>query len=138
MSVQSRSRIHMLNVAAARLEQSYANAKLIADLREAAKVEAQRRADGMRDDDELSQTRRIERQRTLIAMLPDIGATDRLKSAILQRAYDCMWDGDTAGCDALIEFLPSAEVEKMFSAWESDQMVGDHERSPFYQAKDFR
>lgn len=37
-----------------------------------------------------------------------------------QRAYDLLWDGDALGCDALIEFLPSSEVEAMLNAWSDD------------------
>ena len=49
-------------------------------------------------------------------MLPSSNSTDRLKEAMLQRAYDLLWDGDTDGCDALIEFLPSDDVTKMLDA----------------------
>jgi len=99
-----RSRIHMLTVAAARLEQECANPKLIADLREAAKHEAEAYAEGRRHS--LDEEKRIERQRTLMQMLPDTRAVDQLKAAMLQRAYDLMWDGNPGACDALAEFLP--------------------------------
>ena len=59
---------------------------------------------------------RVARQRTLFNMLPSSNSTDRLKEAMLQRAYDLLWDGDTDGCDALIEFLPSDDVTKMLDA----------------------
>lgn len=78
--------------------------------------------------------KRHERQRTLFAMLPSSNATDRLKEAMLQRAYDLLWDGDALGCDALIEFLPSKEVERMMNAWSED--FDDEERkSSFYEAR---
>ena len=121
--MRSRSYVHMLSIAAARLEQDHANPKLIADLRAAAKLEAERTAEGRTwsKDEE----RRVDRQRTLFNMLPSSNATDRLKEAMLQRAYDLMWDGNGIACDSLIEFLPSKEVEQMFDAWESDQISGE-------------
>lgn len=126
-----RSRIHMLTVAAARLESDHANPKLVADLRTAAKEAASARAEGRgyTTDDE----QRIERHRTLFTMLGSSNAIDRLKEAMMQRAYDLMWDGDCSGCDALAEFLPSKDVDKMFDAWESDQFPEkDKPRSRFY------
>jgi hypothetical protein len=115
----SRSRVHMLAVAAARLEADHANPKLIADLREAAKEAAGAGADGRgysEDDD-----RRIEHQRTLFNTLQDSNAADRLRVAMAQRAYDLMWDGDCLACDALLEFLPSDLATEILDAWESDQ-----------------
>lgn len=131
--MRRRSQIHMLAVAAARLESDHANPKLIADLQAAAHHLATARADGRGHDDE--EERRIERQRTLFTMLPDIGATERLRLAMQQRAYDLMWDGATSACDALAEFLPEHEIDRMFDAWEQDQMPGDHPRSEFYEGK---
>lgn len=115
----SRSRVHMLTVAAARCEAEYANPKLIADLRAAAKQEATARAEGRGwgADEE----KRVERQRTLFNALPSSSATDRLRDAIAQRAYDLMWDGDPIACDALLEFLPSELATEILDAWESDQ-----------------
>jgi len=125
-----RSRIHMLMVAAARLEQEGGNPKLIADLRENAKWKASTKAEGRFLDDE---ERRIGRQRTKFNMLPSSRSTDELRDAMLQRAYDLMWDGMCTECDALVEFLPSADVERMFAAWESDQ-DGKTPKSKFYEA----
>ena len=96
-------------------------------------LEADRRAEGR--DWAHAEDRRVGRQRTLMAMVPDTRAKDDLKAAMLQRAYDLMWDGDCMACDAVAEFLPSADVEKMFQAWESDQ-DGQNPRSHFYNAKD--
>jgi hypothetical protein len=122
----------MLTVAAARVEQDHGNPKLIADLREAAKREADRHAEGRDFHD--AEDKRIGRQRTKMAMVPDTRAKDTLMEAMLQRAYDLMWDGDALSCDAILEFLPSAMAEKMFTAWDSDQF-GKNPRSPFYEAK---
>lgn len=127
-----RSRVHMLSVAAARLESDYANPTLVKHLREAAKAEASRLAEGRgytRDDES-----RIERQRTLFGVLPSCNAADRLKSAMMQRAYDLMWDGQCTECDALLEFLPSTDAEKVLSAWENDQDP-KNERTAFYEQK---
>jgi len=121
----------MLNVAAARLQQDHGNPKLAADLREAAKVLAKNRAEQRLQDDE---TKRIERQRTLFTMVPDTVAFGRFKDAMLQRAYDLMWDGDCSACDAIAEFLPSADVEKMFDAWQNDQDPNSPQKSKFYEA----
>lgn len=131
---RKRSRVHMLNVAASRLESDHANPKLITDLREAAKAAASRIADGMGYSKE--DEKRIERHRTLFAMLPSCNATDRLKDAMLQRAYDLLWDGDGLACDALLEFLPSNDIDRMFSAWDNDQSAGhDQPRSEFYEGR---
>lgn len=128
-----RSRVHMLTVAAARLEAEYANPKLIADLRAAAKHDAEAHADGRKHSPD--EEKRIERQRMLMQMLPDTRAVDQLKAAMLQRAYDLMWDGAGSACDALAEFLPERDIKRMFDAWEQDQMPGDHPRSEFYEGK---
>lgn len=127
-----RSHVHMLTVAAARLDRAGANPKLIADLRAAAKEAASARAEGRGFS--LEDAKRIERQRTLFAMLPSTNATDRLKEAMLQRCYDLMWDGDGLACDAVAEFLPSRDVDKMFEAWERDQM-GSDPKSSFYETR---
>jgi hypothetical protein len=122
----------MLTVAAARLENVAANPKLVADLRAAADEMAKAHADGRgwSDDDQ----KRVERQRTLFQALTSSNATDRLKAAMLQRAYDLMWDGDPISCDVLAEFLPEADVDRMFAAWESDQ-EGKNPKSKFYEGE---
>lgn len=124
-----RSRVHMLTVAAARIEQDHGSPKLIADLREAAKAAAKSRAEGVNQDDD---RRRIERQRTLFTMLPVSDSVDRLKRAMMQRVYDCMWDGDCAGADAVAEFLPSADAEKAFQAWTDDTDPKTADKSKFH------
>lgn len=131
--MKSRSRVHMLIVAAARLEQDRANPKLVADIKLAAKHEADRKVEGRDWND--AEERRVGRQRTLMAMVPDTRAKDSLKEAMLQHAYDLMWEGNCAGADAITEFLPSLEVEKMFDAWQSDQ-EGKNQHSRFYDAKE--
>jgi len=130
--VAHRSRVHMLTVAAARLEEACSNPKLAADLREAAKAAAKKRAEGCDYSEE--DQRRIERQRTLFVTVPDTHALGRLKDAMLQRAYDLMWDGDCLACDALAEFLPSADVDRMFEAWHNDQDPKGDKKSKFYEA----
>lgn len=123
-----RSYVHMLSVAAARLEHDHANPALVRALRDAAESHAKRQAEGMRGD---SEQKRIDRQRTLMAMVPDSRAKSDLRGAMLQRAYDLLWDGDCAGCDALIEFLPSLEVGQLLDAWQDDQ-EGRKPRSPWF------
>jgi hypothetical protein len=128
----NRSLVHTLNVAAARLKEALANPKLVADLQNAAEHMASKRAQGRgyTEDDE----RRIEAQRTLFNMLPDTAATDRLKHAVLQRAYDLLWDGDGAGCDALLEFMPSRDADGLLNAWCADQ-DGKQPRSKWYEGR---
>jgi hypothetical protein len=129
-----RSRVHMLTVAAACIEQQSGNPLLVKDLRAAAEREAARLAEGTtRNRAFQEEEARVGNHRTLMAMLPDCRAVDRLKAAMLQRAYDLMWEGCCLECDALIEFLPSAAVERMFAAWEKDQT--DEPKSEFYNAK---
>lgn len=126
--MKNRSRIHMLTVAAARLEQDCGSPKLVDDLRAAAKWHALTKAEGRgwTEGDE----KRVEQQRTLFAMLPSMNAVDRLKDGMLQRAYDLLWDGDCSGCDAITEFLPAKDVERMFEAYANDQ-DGKQPPSPF-------
>ena len=117
----------MLTVAAARLEQEHASPKLIADLRSAAKEQADARARGQgwsqADRD------RVAAQEAHLARLPS-NVTAGLRKAMLQRAYDLMWDGNTLGCDALTEWLPAADVDRMFDAWENDQF--EDQKSEFF------
>lgn len=127
-----RSHVHMLSVAAARLEQEYGNPKLIGDLREAAKAEAKRLAEGRGWGPE--EQARVERQRTLVAMLPPYAACERLKAALMQRAYDLMWDGHAGATDALLEFLPAKDADAVLNAWDADTTaIGDTPRSRFYE-----
>jgi hypothetical protein len=104
------------------------NHDLIEEAHRVARTLDRRRFDKWLADD----TRRQERQRTLFAMLPSCNAVDRLKEKMLQRAYDLLWDGDANGCDALIEFLPSKDVQEMFDAWDHDQS-GGKPPSRFYE-----
>jgi hypothetical protein len=61
---------------------------------------------------------RIEKQRTLWAMTYPNAAKDRLKEAMLQRAWDLLDSGSEGGaeaCDALLEFLPADDAEKLLN-----------------------
>ncbi len=128
-----RSLVHLLNVFATRLEIDNGPKDAIASIRLFAKDRTIRRAEHR--DHKHSDELRIERHRTLFAMLPSTNAVDRLKEAMLQRAYDLLSDGDTMGCDALIEFLPSKDVDRMFACWSTD-FEGDEPRSAFYKGQD--
>lgn len=114
----SRSLVHLLNTFAVRFEADHAPAKIVDTIKLFAKEYTVRRAEHR--DRTAEEDRRIERQRTLFVMLPPSDATDRLKQAMLQRAYDLLWDGDAFGCDAILEFLPSDDVVKMLDAWSDD------------------
>lgn len=127
----TRSVVHLLNVAAARLKADHADPKLVADLQSAAKMAEARRVEGR--DYSAEDEERISQQRNLFLNLPRGPQADALQRAMLQRAYDLMWDGDPIACDAIIEFLPIAEVTRMFDAWQDDQGQGiDGIRSAFY------
>lgn len=56
---------------------------------------------------------RVERQRTLFVMLTPGRATEALKLSMLDRAFDLLTEGRTEPADALLEFLPSGDVEKL-------------------------
>jgi hypothetical protein len=64
-----------------------------------------------------TETKRIERQRTLWAMMPDSTAKDRLKEAMLERAWILLDSGQCDACDALLEFLPSKDAHKMLDEY---------------------
>lgn len=124
----TRSLVHLLNVFATRLEIDNGPKPAVEAIKLFAKDRTIRRAEG-RDGKE--HEKRIERQRTLFAMLPSSNATDRLRAAMLQRSYDLLWDGDCSGCDAILEFVPSKDADKMLACWSSD-FDGDEPRSSFY------
>jgi len=114
----TRSLVHMLNVFAERLETNHGPKPAVEAIRLFAKDLTIRRAEHR--DWNAEEEKRREHQRTLFAMLPSCNATDRLKVAMLQRAYDLLWDGDALGCDAILEFLPSEDAKALLDAWSSD------------------
>lgn len=133
--MRSRSLVHLLSVFATRLEIDHAPADAIKAIQLFARDRTIRAAEHRNWNAE--EEKRQERQRTLFAMLPSCNAVDRLKEAMLQRAYDLLWDGDGLGCDALIEFLPSKDVDRMLDAWSADfESDGNDPRSRFYNVKD--
>lgn len=122
----------ILNLAAECLQADHRNPKLIEDMRTLA---AEMKKDGRGQYSEEDQ-KRVDRQRTRFNMLPTGGEKERLKKAMLQRAYDLIWDGDTEGCDALLEFLPSDDVGKLLDTWSADiEIKSDDQRSPWYHAE---
>lgn len=125
-----RSLVHLLNVFATRLEIDHGPKPAVQAMKLFAQDRTIRAAE-KRDGRWKQEEQLIERQRTLFAMLPSMNCVDRLKAAMLQRAYDLLWDGDAAGCDALIEFLPEKDVDKMFSCWSND-FDGNADKSEFY------
>lgn len=115
-----RSRKHVLHIVADKLEHNgrfdpHYNPEVAKAVRKMARDLDERGR--LTPEDE----RRIDRQRTIFGALPSCNAADRLKAAMLQRAYDMLWDGNSEGCDALLEFLPSLDVEKMLDGWSNDQ-----------------
>jgi hypothetical protein len=121
--------MHMLTVAAARLEHDHANPLLVKALRDAANELATARAEGRGWSKK--DAARVECQR---AAFYRAKSAQEIRDLMLQRAYDLMWDGDGGACDALIEFLPEADVDRMFNAWENDQH-GKEPKSEFYEGK---
>lgn len=75
--------------------------------------------------------RRIGRQRTLFAMLADTRATDSLKEAMMQRAYELLSAGEAVAFDAIAEFLPSTDADAIGGAWLEDQ-DGSNPKSRWY------
>ncbi len=129
MPKPNRSEIQLVSVLASRMEQSYRSKPLVASLRSYLKALSDNRAEHSDHDDE--EQRRIERQRSLFSVLPDVSSVERLRHAMKQRVYDLMWDGDTMGADALAEFLPDKDATEAFEAWESDT-GGGKPRTSFY------
>jgi hypothetical protein len=126
----TRSLVHMLNTFAERLE-GHAPKDAVKALRLFATDRTIRRAEHR--DWNAEEEKRVERQRTLFAMLPSSDATDRLKAAMLQRAYDLLWDGDALGCDAILEFLPSGDVDALLNAWSADFDDGKNPKTKWHK-----
>lgn len=131
--MRSRSLVHLLNVFATRLEIDHGPKDAVKAIQLLAREHTIRAAEHRNWS--AAQEKRCEQQRTLFAMLPSCNAADKLKAEMLQRAYDLLWDGDAFGCDALTEFLPSRDVDLMFSAWSDDQ-EGKQPRSKFFATKE--
>src|SRR6185312_7073486 len=107
-----RSIAHMLSVAAERLPAEYGDEATVKNLRAAARAAARGRAEGRGWTPE--DQKRVERQRTCLVMVPDSAAKARLERAMLQQAYNFMWDGYCQACDALTEWLSADAVDVMF------------------------
>ena len=125
----TRSLVHMLNVFAERLESDHGPKDAVKAIQLFARDRTIRRAEH-RDHNE-TEEKRISRQRNLFTMLPDTRTTDALKEAMLQRAYDLLWDGDALGCDAILEFMPGRDAEALLNAWSADQ-DGQEPQSKWY------
>jgi len=54
-----------------------------------------------------------------------------LTEAMLQLAYDYLWDGDGEACDAVTAFLPEEPVKHMLDAWCND-WCGDEPKSKWH------
>jgi hypothetical protein len=79
-----------------------------------------------------AERRRIGRQRTLFTMLPQYSVVDRLKEAMLQRAYDLLCDGTGEEADAILEFVPEKDAMALLDAWVEDQNYGNT-KSKWYE-----
>lgn len=69
------------------------------------------------------ETKRIERQRTKFAMIPDTAARDRFKDAVIARAWELLDIGQSEACDALLEFMPSADADKMLNEYFAEDLA---------------
>lgn len=127
-----RARLHTLAVAIGRLEEDCASAELIKAMRDILDKEIERTASG-REWREIgpAEEKRIAHQRNLFTYLTPGTHKDRLLAAMRQRIYDLMWNGDGHGADAIAEFLPSADADKAFEAWEHDWSE-DPNKTEFY------
>lgn len=125
----TRSLVHMLNTFATRLEIDHGPKDAVKAIQLFALDRTIRRAEHRDHND--ADEKRISRQRNLFTMLPDTSANDALKEAMLQRAYDLLWDGDALGCDAILEFIPSRDADALLNAWSADQ-DGQEPKSKWY------
>lgn len=128
-----RSLVHMLNTFAMRLEIDHGPKEAVKAIQLLAHDRTIRRAEHR--DETAADEKRQSRHRNLFTMLPDCHSVDALKDAMLQRAYDLLWDGDALGCDAILEFVPSDEVDVLLGAWSDDQ-DGKDPKSKWYNGQD--
>lgn len=116
MVKKRRNRATILELAASCLDDAGRNPKLIEDVRNIARMfrlddAARERAKPMPFDKEL---RRIEHQRNLFAQVYPSTAKDRLRDGLLARAREILLEqGDGEAADAILEFLPSADAERL-------------------------
>lgn len=104
-----------LDIAAARLDEAGANLALVKDVRDLAarfRLVPERTAE--------SEQVRVERQRTLMACVFDSRGKDRLQQAMFDRAADLIGAGELNAADALLEFLPSPQAERLL-----DELLGE-------------
>lgn len=73
--------------------------------------------------DQFKEGKRIEAQRTRFAMIPDSTAKDRFKDTVINRAWELLDIGACDACDALLEFVPSADAEKMLSEYFAEDVA---------------
>jgi hypothetical protein len=79
--------------------------------------------------EQVKEQNRLARQEALFydCTSPNAKLRQKLIDAMLQRAYDFMWDHQCEACDALTEWLPSDQVAAMFDAWWNDSFAKDDE-----------
>lgn len=83
---------------------------------------------------ERAERREQEHHKRVVAELERIFTTEtrrrKIAEAMLQRAYDHLWDGRAEACDALLEWLPEKMVRRMLDAWLDDQEPRDESSPP--------
>lgn len=74
---------------------------------------------------------RIARQRALFEEVDEQApspAVNALKEAIIERAWALLDMGESAACDALLEFVPEADATKMLDEFFKEDMEPSHAR----------
>lgn len=113
------SKGHTMDIVLAVLKQRGGNPALIDDFEKiVAEYEGRDRAFDAHKDN-----KRIERQRTMFAMMPDSTARDRFKESVINRAWELLDAGQADACDALLEFMPSADAYRMLDEYFKEDEV---------------
>lgn len=68
---------------------------------------------------------RIRLQRSVFAALPDLPEVSTLKQAMLDQAWALLDRHECEACDALLEFLPEADADKLLSEYFLDDHNGN-------------
>lgn len=80
---------------------------------------------------QIDERERIARSEALLAAVSDTPEKAALIEAMLQRAYDLMWEHRCEECDAITDWLPPLLVREMLDAW-CDDNEGKLPKSRWY------
>lgn len=117
MTARKRPEGHVLDVALNYMRSAGASVTALRLMEEiAAEYKARDRAFDAHAD-----RKRIAEQRAIFAQLPEFGpgavAAENLKQAMISRAWRLLDGGESEACDALLEFLPEADADKMLNEY---------------------